>query len=114
MKEEEIMARKQLGNINSRRYRGMVERMIEHVLERLDPQALAFVDACFSDPGLAELRRATDKPVFGIAETAYRRAAANGGRFGVLSIQEGSLARHRRYIGALGLTDYLAGDRLSV
>jgi Asp/Glu/hydantoin racemase len=81
------------------------------LVERLDPQALAFVDACFSDPGLAEIRRATGKPVFGIAETAYRRAAANGGRFGVLSIQEGSLARHRRYIGALGLTDYLAGDR---
>ena len=33
MKEEEIMARRRVGNINSRRYRGMVERMIEHTLE---------------------------------------------------------------------------------
>ena len=81
------------------------------LVRRLDAQALAFVDACFSDPGLAELRGASDKPVFGIAESAYRRAAAMSERFGVLSIQEGSLARHRRYLDALGLSDRLAGDR---
>ncbi len=81
------------------------------LVERLNAQALAFIDACFSDPGLAELRQASDKPVFGIAETTYRRAAALGGRIGVLSIQESSLARHRRYLEALGLSKHLAGDR---
>jgi Asp/Glu/hydantoin racemase len=89
-------------------------------LRRPDGPAIRCVTLTEGPPGIetdrhisevVALRRTTDKPVFGIAETAYRRAAANGGRFGVLSIQEGSLARHRRYIGALGLTDYLAGDR---
>ena len=81
------------------------------LVARLDGEASAFVDACFSDPGLPELRRATHKPVFGIAETAYRRAAANGGRFGVISILEASVARHRRAIEDLGLEKSLAGDR---
>ncbi len=81
------------------------------LVERMSGEAAAFVDACFSDPGLSELRRATDRPVFGIAESAYRRAAANHGRFGVISILEASLARHRRTIEVLGLGGSLAGDR---
>ncbi len=81
------------------------------LVERLDGEACAFVDACFSDPGLSELRQATDKPVFGIAESAYRQAAANSRRFGILSILEESTARHRRYIRELGLAENLAGDR---
>ena len=36
MKEEEIMARRRIGNINSRRYRGITSRMIEHMLDQ-DP-----------------------------------------------------------------------------
>ena len=81
------------------------------LVEALADEALAFVDACFSDPGLAELRRATARPVFGIAESACRRAAAEHGRFGILSILEGSLPRHRRYLEDLGLAESLAGDR---
>ena len=82
-----------------------------HLVERMSGEAAAFVDACFSDPGLAELRRATQRPVFGIAESACRQAAADHGRFGVISILEASLARHRRAIDDLGLADSLAGDR---
>jgi Asp/Glu/hydantoin racemase len=74
-------------------------------------EALAFVDACFSDPGLAELRQATEQPVLGIAESACRRAAAEHGRFGIVSILAGSVPRHRRYIDGLGLGEALAGDR---
>jgi Asp/Glu/hydantoin racemase len=81
------------------------------LVEALADEALAFVDACFSDPGLAELRRATERPVFGIAETACRRAAAEYGRFGILSILEASVPRHRRYLEDLGLGRSLAGDR---
>ena len=81
------------------------------LVARLDGEASAFVDACFSDPGLAELREATDTPVYGIAESAYRRAAEGGSRFGVISILEASVARHRRYIEELGLGESLAGDR---
>ncbi len=82
-----------------------------HLVRRMDAEASAFVDACFSDPGLQELRRATEKPVFGIAESAYRRASAEGRRFGVISILEASVPRHRRTIEALGLRPLLAGDR---
>ncbi len=81
------------------------------LVQRMDGEAAAFVDACFSDPGLSELRQATSKPVFGIAESAYRLAAENDSRFGVISILESSVARHRRYIEELGLGDSLAGDR---
>ena len=84
---------------------------LTRLVRRMDGEASAFVDACFSDPGLTELRRATEKPVFGIAECAYRRASAEGRRFGVISILEASIPRHRRYIEALGLVPSLAGDR---
>jgi Asp/Glu/hydantoin racemase len=81
------------------------------LVRRLSGEAAAFVDACFSDPGLAELRRATRRPVFGIAESACRRAAEVHGRFGIVSILKGSLPRHRRYLDLLGLGEMLAGDR---
>ena len=81
------------------------------LVEQMDGDAAAFVDACFSDPGLAELRQATAKPVYGIAESAYRQAAMNGRRFGVVSILEAAVARHRRYVEALGMAASLAGDR---
>lgn len=82
-----------------------------HLVRRMDAEASAFVDACFSDPGLTELRRATAKPVFGIGECAYRRASAGGRRFGVISILEAAIPRHRRAVEDLGLGSSLAGDR---
>jgi Asp/Glu/hydantoin racemase len=84
---------------------------LARLVRRLEGQASAFVDACFSDPGLAELRQTTEKPVFGIAESAYRRATAEGRRFGVISILQASIPRHRRAIEDLGLAPSLAGDR---
>ncbi len=77
----------------------------------LEDEAGAFVIACFSDPALAELRVASARPVFGIAESAYRQAAAGPGRFGILSIVEASVGRHRRYLERMGLLAALAGDR---
>ena len=70
----------------------------------------AFVIACFSDPGLESARRSTRTPVFGIAECGYLTALTRGARFGVISILEGSIPRHRRYIRALGIESRLAGD----
>ena len=75
------------------------------------PEADAFVIACFSDPGIAQLRDALRSPVYGIGECAYRSAAAGGRRFGVISIVAESVPRHRRYIEHLGLDGQLAGDR---
>ena len=71
----------------------------------------AFVIACFSDPGLHAAREAAGgRPVFGIAQCGLAAALALGERFGIVSILSASLARHRRYIAALGLLSRLAGD----
>ena len=85
---------------------------LTRLVRRMDGEASAFVDACFSDPGLMELRRATEKPVFGIGECAYRRASAEGRRFGVISILEASIPRHRRTIEDLGLSSPLTKSAL--
>lgn len=74
-------------------------------------EADAYVVACFSDPGLDAARAATDKPVFGIAESAYCTALVLGRRFGVISLGPSSIARHKAMIDRLGLTSRLAGDR---
>jgi Asp/Glu/hydantoin racemase len=79
--------------------------------ERLEPQAVAFVIACFGDPGLHALRDRTAKPVLGIQECAVMTALTLGQRFGVIAILPGSIPRHLRAFGAMGVTDRLAGDR---
>ena len=76
-----------------------------------EDDADAFIIACFSDPGLAEARRATRRPVFGMAACGVLTATALGFRFGVLSILEQAVPRHLRYYDALGLAGRLAGDR---
>ena len=71
----------------------------------------AFIIACFSDPGLAEARSATRRPVLGMAACGVLTATALGSRFGVVSILEQAIPRHLRYYDALGLGSRLAGDR---
>ena len=71
----------------------------------------AFIIACFSDPGLAEARRATRRPVLGMAACGVFTATALGSRFGVISILEQVIPRHLRYYDALGVGSRLAGDR---
>jgi Asp/Glu/hydantoin racemase len=75
-----------------------------------DDEAAAFVIACFSDPGLFAARESTAKPVLGIAECGILTALTLGHRFGVISILARSVARHLRYIGAMGVLPRLAGD----
>ena len=70
----------------------------------------AFVIACFSDPGIHAVRELTKKPVLGIAESAILTALTLGHKFGVIAILKSSVMRHLRYIGALGVTDRLAGE----
>jgi allantoin racemase len=76
-----------------------------------DNEADAFVIACYSDPGLHAAREATRRPVFGIAECGILTALTLGSRFGVISILRKSIPRHLRYVGAMGLTSRMAGDR---
>ena len=73
--------------------------------------AHAFVIACFSDPGIAEARRATRRPVLGMAACGIYTAIAVGPRFGVISILEHAIPRHLRYYDSLGVRSLLAGDR---
>lgn len=76
-----------------------------------DNDAGAFVIACFSDPGLHSAREKTDRPVLGIAESAYLTAMTQGEKFGVISIQEPSVKRHGRYVRQMGVEARSAGDR---
>lgn len=71
----------------------------------------AFVIACFSDPGLQVCREGTSRPVFGIAECGVLAALARADRFGIIAIGPRSIARHRRYLRQMGLTDRFAGER---
>jgi Asp/Glu/hydantoin racemase len=80
------------------------------VIREQEPDAAAFVIACFSDPGLFSAREATAKPVLGIAECGILTALTLGHRFGVISILARSVPRHLRYIAAMGLGQRLAGD----
>jgi allantoin racemase len=73
--------------------------------------AAAYVIACFGDPGLHALRDLTARPVLGIQESAVATALTLGQRFGVIAILPGSIPRHLRAFGAMGVTDRLAGDR---
>jgi Asp/Glu/hydantoin racemase len=72
--------------------------------------AEAVVVACFSDPGLDELRRQSTVPAFGIAESAIAQALRLGERIGIISSVEDSLPRHRRYWDKLGVQEHVVAD----
>jgi Asp/Glu/hydantoin racemase len=89
---------------------GVVAPLLRLIAE-LDERAAAFVIACFSDPGLHSAREATRKPVLGIMECGILTALTLGQRFGVIAILPGSIPRHLRMIGAMGVADRLANER---
>ena len=88
---------------------GVVRPLMRVVSER-EKNHSAFVIACFSDPGIHSMRELTRKPVLGIAEGGILTALTLGQKFGVIAILKASVTRHLRYIGALGVTDRLAGE----
>jgi len=73
--------------------------------------ATGFVIACFSDPGVKNLRAETSLPVLGIREAAISTALTLGERFGIIAIREGSIPRHLAAVDQMGLSDRLAADR---
>jgi Asp/Glu/hydantoin racemase len=90
-----------------------VDGVIPHLLSlvaREEKRYSAFVVACYSDPGLHSLREATAKPVLGISECGILTALTLGQKFGVIAILRQSIARHLRYVGALGVGERLAGE----
>ena len=88
---------------------GVVAPLLKMVREKENEYA-AFVIACYSDPGLHSVREATRKPVLGISECGILTALTLGQRFGVIAILQQSIARHLRYVGALGVTERLAAE----
>jgi Asp/Glu/hydantoin racemase len=81
-----------------------------HLVSQRERDYDAFVIACYSDPGLHALREVTRKPVLGISECGILTALTLGHKFGVIAILKQSIARHLRYVGALGVTERLAGE----
>lgn len=89
-----------------------VAQVIPNILEAVTASgADAFVLSCFSDPGIAHVRQMVERPVLGIAESAYLAALGLGTRFGIVSLGQSSIDRHLRYLQALQLDGRLAGDR---
>ena len=88
---------------------GVVQPLLKLVREKERDYA-AFVIACYSDPGLHSVREVTKKPVLGISECGILTALTLGHRFGVIAILQKSIPRHLRYVGALGVTERMAGE----
>lgn len=70
----------------------------------------AYVVACFSDPGLDDIRRAHEVPAYGIAESAMSAAMELADKVGVVSSLPDSIPRHARYRERLGIEDRVVGD----
>ena len=94
------------------------QRDVDHVvpplcrlIEREHNATDAFVIACFSDPGLHSARETTDRPVFGIMEAGLTTALNLGNSVGIIAILPTSVARHMRFVRAMGLSARVAGDR---
>ena len=88
---------------------GVVSPLLDLVRKK-EKHYAAFVLACYSDPGLHSLREATKKPVLGISECGILTALTLGQKFGVIAILKKSIPRHLRYVGALGVSERLAGE----
>jgi len=88
---------------------GVITPLCQLIAQR-DHDCDAFVIACYSDPGLHSAREVTRKPVLGISECGVLTALTLGQRFGVIAILAGSIPRHLRYLGAMGVMDRLAAE----
>ena len=84
---------------------------LTRLVEQREADCSAFVIACYSDPGLHACREVTSKPVVGISEAGVLTALSLGQRFGVIAILPGSIPRHLRYIGAMGVSQRLVRER---
>ena len=90
-----------------------VAGVVAPLLTRIDTldDATGIVVACFSDPGVARLRKRVRVPVLGIREAAVTTALTLGDRFGVIAIGDASVRRHLAAFDEMGVSSRLAGDR---
>ncbi|MFD8639995.1 aspartate/glutamate racemase family protein [Streptomyces zaomyceticus] len=73
----------------------------------------ALLVGAFGDPGVAELREATDLPVVGLGEAALTEAAAGGTPFGIATTTPLLADSITAHVTALGLADRYTGLRLT-
>lgn len=74
------------------------------------PEASAFIVACFSDPGVDLCRSLVAQPVFGIQEAGILTALARADLFGIIALGPASVARHRLRMRQMGVEARLAGE----
>ncbi|ATI41378.1 Asp/Glu/hydantoin racemase [Pacificitalea manganoxidans] len=79
-------------------------------LAQTRPDALAFVTACFSDPGLDLARSLVPQPVIGVQEAGILTALGQADLFGIIALSARSIPRHRRRMRMMGVLDRLAGE----
>jgi Asp/Glu/hydantoin racemase len=89
--------------------REVVAPLVERIAGLEAPTGV--VVACFSDPGVRDLRTSSPYPVIGIREAAVSEALTLGDRFGVIAIGEASVRRHLVAFDEMGVSRRLAGDR---
>ncbi|MGW8359276.1 aspartate/glutamate racemase family protein [Streptomyces wedmorensis] len=73
----------------------------------------ALLVAAFGDPGVEELRAATEVPVVGLGEAALAEAAAGGTPFGIATTTPLLADAITERVAALGLADRYTGLRLT-
>jgi Asp/Glu/hydantoin racemase len=78
-----------------------------------DDHVAAIIIAAFGDPGLAELRAAVTKPVFGIREEAFHEAARDGRPFGVATTTPQLADSFRVTAEMMGYADLYRGTRVT-
>ena len=83
--------------------------------ESKDSNVVAIIVSAFSDPGLTELRREVDIPVFGIGEEVYHAAAEGTRKFGIVTITSdpGLMKTFEDKARSLGYEDPYQGVRLT-
>lgn len=80
---------------------------------RRDPDADAYVLACFDDTGLDAARCATDAPVIGIGEAAFHMASLLAGKFSVVTTLGRSVPAIEHNLTKYGLISRCAKVRAS-
>lgn len=93
----------------------------QHVVDAVPPmlrlakamadEALGFVVACYSDPGVSELRSHLNLPTVGIRQASVSAATSVAETFGVIAILPASVQRQRIAFENMGVTRQWAGSR---
>jgi allantoin racemase len=78
-----------------------------------DPDADAYIIACFDDTGLDAARCVTDAPIIGIGEAAFHMASLVAGRFGVVTTLPRSVPAIEHNLVRYGLAARCSGVRAS-